>query len=97
MQSAVRAYHLGSMSARGMNTREIQEHLHEIYGLDISPDPVSAVTDAVLDEVADWQNQPLEALYPLVFLDALRVKVRDESTVRNKAVDVALGVCHDST
>jgi putative transposase len=86
-----------SMYARGMSTREIQGHLRELYGIDISPDLVSAVTDAVLDEVAEWQNRPLEACYPLVFLDALRVKVRDEGTVRNKAVYVALGVRPDGT
>src|SRR5215213_7239372 len=74
-----------SMYARGMSTREIQGHLRELYGIDVSPDLISAVTDAVLEEVAAWQNRPLEALYPLVFLDALRVKVRDEGTVRNKA------------
>jgi putative transposase len=86
-----------SMYARGMSTREIQGHLRELYGIEVSPDLVSAVTDAVLDEVTEWQNRPLEALYPLVFLDALRVKVRDEGTVRNKAVYVALGVRHDGT
>src|SRR4051812_510460 len=86
-----------SMYARGMSTREIQGHLRELYGIEISPDLVSAVTDAVLDEVAEWQNRPLEALYPLAFLDALRVKVRDEGTVRNKAVYVALGVRPDGT
>jgi len=86
-----------SMYARGMSTREIQGHLRELYGLDISPDLVSAVTDAVLDEVAEWQGRPLEAFYPLVFLDALRVKVRDEGTVRNKAIYVALGVRADGT
>jgi putative transposase len=86
-----------SMYARGMSTREIQGHLREIYGLEISPDLVSAVTDAVLDEVAEWQNRPLEAFYPLVFLDALRIKVRDEGTVRNKAIYVALGVRADGT
>ncbi len=84
-----------SMYARGMSTREIQGHLRELYGIEVSPDLVSAVTDAVLDEVAEWQSRPLEALYPLVFLDALRVKVRDEGTVRNKAVHVALGVRPD--
>ena len=86
-----------SMYARGMSTREIQGHLRELYGIEVSPDLVSAVTDAVLDEVAEWQNRPLEPLYPLVFLDALRVKVRDEGTVRNKAVYVALGVRPDGT
>jgi putative transposase len=86
-----------SMYARGMSTREIAGHLRELYGIEASPDLVSVVTDAVLDEVAEWQNRPLEALYPLVFLDALRVKVRDEGTVRNKAVYVALGVRADGT
>jgi putative transposase len=86
-----------SMYARGMSVREIQGHLHELYGIDVSPDLVSAVTDAVLDEIAEWQNRPLEALYPLIFFDAIRVKVRDEGTVRNKAVHVALGVRPDGT
>lgn len=84
-----------SMYARGMSTREIQGHLRELYGIEASPDLVSAVTDAVLDEVAIWQNRPLEAVYPLVFFDALRVKVRDEGLVRNKAVHIALGVRAD--
>jgi putative transposase len=86
-----------SMYARGMSVREIQGHLRELYGIEVSPDLVSAVTDAVLDEVTSWQNRPLEAVYPLVFFDALRVKVRDESVVRNKAVYVALGVRADGT
>src|SRR5918911_1895421 len=86
-----------SMYARGMSTREIQGHLRELYGIEVSPDLVKAVTDAVLDEVAEWQNRPLDALYPLVFFDAIRVKVRDEGTVRNKAVYVALGVRPDGT
>jgi putative transposase len=84
-----------SMYARGMTVREIQGHLAELYGIDVSPDLISAVTDAILDEIAEWQNRPLEAMYPLVFFDALRVKVRDEGTVRNKAVYVALGVRAD--
>lgn len=84
-----------SMYARGMSVREIQSHLRELYGIEASPDLVSAVTDAVLEEVAEWQNRPLEPVYPLVFFDALRVKVRDEGTVRNKAVHVALGVRPD--
>jgi len=86
-----------SMYARGMSTREIQGHLRELYGLDVSPDLISAVTDAVLEEVTEWQNRPLEALYPLIFFDAIRIKVRDEGTVRNKAVYVALGVRPDGT
>jgi putative transposase len=86
-----------SMYARGMSTREIVGHLRELYGTDVSPDLVSAVTDAVLEEVASWQSRPLEPIYPLVFLDALRVKVRDEGLVRNKAVHIALGVRADGT
>jgi putative transposase len=86
-----------SMYARGMSTREIVGHLRELYGIEVSPDLISAVTDAVLDEVATWQNRPLEPVYPLVFFDALRVKVRDEGLVRNKAVHVALGVRADGT
>ena len=84
-----------SMYARGMSTREITGHLRELYGVDVSADLISAVTDAVLDEIAAWQTRPLEAVYPLVFFDALRVKIRDEGHVRNKAVHVALGVRGD--
>src|SRR5918911_1416250 len=86
-----------SMYARGMSTREIVGHLRELYGVEVSPDLVSAVTDAVLEEVEAWQARPLEPVYSLVFLDALRVKVRDEGLVRNKAVHVALGVRADGT
>jgi putative transposase len=86
-----------AMYARGLSVREIQGHLRELYGIDVSPDLVSTVTDAVLEEVAQWQERPLEPMYPLVFFDALRVKVRDEGTVRNKAVYVALGVRPDGT
>ena len=70
------------MYARGMSAREIQGHLRDLYGVDVSADLVSAVTDAVLDEIAEWQNRPLERLYALVFFDAIRVKVRDEGMVR---------------
>jgi putative transposase len=84
-----------SMYARGMSTREIVGHLRDLYGVEVSPDLISAVTDAVLDEVAAWQARPLEAAYPLFFFDALRVKVRDEGLVRNKAVHIALGVRAD--
>ena len=86
-----------SMYARGMSTREIVGHLRELYGIDVSPDLISAVTDAVLDEVAAWQARPLEPVYPIVFFDALRVKIRDEGLVRNKAVHIALGVRADGT
>jgi putative transposase len=86
-----------SMYARGMSTREIAGHLEELYGLEVSPDLISTVTDAVLDEIATWQARPLEPVYPLVFFDALRVKIRDEGLVRNKAVHIALGVRADGT
>lgn len=86
-----------SMYARGMSTREIQEHRRELYGIDVSPDLVSTVTDAVLDEVATWQARPLDPIYPLVFFDAIRVKIREEGLVRNKAIHVALGVRADGT
>lgn len=84
-----------SMYARGMSTREITAHLRELYGIDVSADLISTVTDAVLDEIATWQARPLEPVYPLVFFDALRVKIRDEGLVRNKAVHIALGVRAD--
>ena len=86
-----------SMYARGMSMREIRDHLEELYGIDVSPDLISAVTDAVLEEVAEWQGRPLDACYPLVFLDAIRVKIRDEGFVRNKAVYIALGILPDGT
>ena len=86
-----------SMYARGMSVREIVGHLRDLYGVDVSPELISAVTDAVLDEVAAWQARPLEPVYPLVFFDALRVKIRDEGLVRNKAVHIALGVRADGT
>jgi putative transposase len=86
-----------SMYARGMTTREITGHLRDLYGIEVSADLISVVTDAVLDEVATWQARPLEPVYPLVFFDALRVKVRDEGLVRNKAIHVALGVRADGT
>ena len=86
-----------SMYARGMTVREIPGHLEELYGIDVSPDLISAVTDAVLDEVAEWQNRPLDICYPLVFFDAIRVKVRDEGFVRNKAIYIALGILPDGT
>jgi len=84
-----------SMYARGMSTREITGHLHELYGVDVSPDLISTVTDAVLDEVAAWQQRPLDPAYPLVFFDAIRVKIRDEGMVRSKAIHIALGARAD--
>lgn len=81
-----------SMYARGMTTREIQGHLAEIYGVEVSPTLISDVTEAVLDEVKAWQSRPLEAIYGIVYLDALYVKMRQEGRVENRAVYVALGV-----
>ncbi len=81
-----------ALYARGMSTRDIQAHVRELYGLEISPDLVSAVTDSVLDEVKAWQGRPLESVYAVVYFDALRVKIRDEGTVRNKAVYLAIGI-----
>ncbi len=81
-----------SLYARGMTTREIQGHLEEIYGVDISPSLISNVTDAVLDEVRAWQSRPLDAVYPILYLDALQVKVKSQGSVRNKAIYLAFGV-----
>ncbi len=86
-----------SMYARGMSTREITGHLRDLYGIDASPDLISTITDAVLEEVAAWQQRPLDPAYPLVFFDAIRVKIRDEGMVRNKAIHIALGVMADGT
>src|SRR5215831_10360626 len=81
-----------SMYARGMSTRDIQGHLEEIYGVEVSPTLISNVTDAVLEEVRTWQGRPLEPVYPIVFLDALVVKMREEGTVQNRAVYVAIAI-----
>ena len=81
-----------SLYARGMTVREIQGHLEEMYGTEVSPTLISSVTDAVADEVKAWQSRPLDALYPIVYLDCIHVKVRDAGTVRAKAVYLALGI-----
>jgi putative transposase len=81
-----------SLYARGMTTREIQEHLQEMYHTDVSPTLISNVTEAVLEEVRAWQARPLEPVYPIVYLDALMVKMRDNGVVGNRAVYVALGI-----
>ena len=86
-----------SMYARGMTVRDIRGHVEELYGIEVSPDLISAITDAVLDEVAEWQSRPLDAVYPLVFFDAIRVKIRDEGFVRNKAIYIALGILADGS
>jgi putative transposase len=81
-----------SMYARGMTTREIQGHLQEVYGVEVSPSLISTVTDAVIEEVKAWQTRPIEPLYPILFLDALMVKMRHEGQVENRAVYVAIGI-----
>ena len=86
-----------SMYARGMTVREIQGHLQELYGIEVSRDLISTVTDAVIEEVRDWQSWPLDPIYPVIIFDALRVKIRDEGTVKNKAVYIALGIGRDGT
>lgn len=86
-----------AMYARGMTVREIQGFLLEQYGTDVSPDFISSVTDEVMAEVTAWQARPLEPMYPVVFFDALRVKIREDAVVRNKAVYLALGVLPDGT
>jgi putative transposase len=86
-----------AMYARGMTVREIQGFLAEMYAVDVSPDLISRVTDAVLAEVTAWQSRPLEPMYPVVFFDALRVKIREDNVVRSKAVYLALGVLPDGS
>ena len=86
-----------AMYARGMTVREIQGFLAEMYSVDVSPDLISSVTDAVMSEVMAWQARPLEPMYPVVFFDALRVKIREDAVVRSKAVYLALGVLPDGT
>ena len=86
-----------AMYARGMTVREIQGFLAEQYGTEVSPDFISSVTDEVMAEVTAWQGRPLEPMYPVVFFDALRVKIREDAVVRNKAIYLALGVLPDGT
>jgi len=81
-----------SMYARGMTTRDIQGHLKDMYGVEVSPTLISQVTDAITEEITLWQNRPLEEVYPIIYLDAVRVKVRHNGSVINKAVYLAIGV-----
>jgi transposase-like protein len=81
-----------SMYARGMSVREIQGHLLQLYGLPVSPQLISTITDEVISEVTEWQARPLDPMYPIVYFDALRLKIRDEGTVKSKAVYLALGI-----
>jgi transposase-like protein len=86
-----------ALYARGLTVREIQGYLVEAYGTEVGHDLISTVTDGVLAEVTAWQSHPLEPVYPVVFFDALRVKIRDDAVVRNKAVSLALGIRRDGT
>ena len=81
-----------SLYARGMTTREIGQHLEEIYQVEVSPGLISSVTEAVIDEVRLWQNRALESLYPIIYLDALQIKIRDGGQVRNKAIYLVIGI-----
>jgi putative transposase len=81
-----------SMYARGMTVRDIQAHIAEMYQVEISPDLISTITDAVLEELREWQNRPLDAVYPVIYLDAIVCKVRHEGAVRNKSAHIAIGV-----
>jgi len=81
-----------SLYARGMTQREIRGHLEEIYGVEVSPSLISTVTDSVLDEVRQWQARPLDSVYPILYLDALQVKVKSQGRVQNKAIYLAFGV-----
>ena len=84
-----------SLYSRGMSAREIQQHIEEIYHVEVSPALISSVTDAVLDEVKTWQNRQLDAVYPIVYMDAIQFKVRDNGHVKSKAIYLAIGVTMD--
>jgi len=81
-----------SLYSRGLSTREIQQHLEEIYGVEVTAGLISSVTDEVIDEVKTWQNRQLDEVYPIMYLDAIQFKVRDSGHVRNKAIYLAIGV-----
>lgn len=81
-----------SLYSRGLSTREIKSHLEEIYGVEVSPDLISSVTENIAELVREWQTRPLEAIYPIVYLDALRVKIRVEGVVQNRCLYLAIGV-----
>ena len=89
--------HIIALYARGMTMREIQGLLQESYGVEVSAEFISTVTEAVMAEITAWQSRPLEAMYPVVFFDALRVKIKEDALVRNKAIYLALGVLPDGT
>ena len=86
-----------AMYAQGMTVREIKRFLEEQYKVEVSSELISTVTDSVLEDVIEWKNRPLDLMYPVVFFDALRIRIRDEGTVKNKAVYVALCIQRDGT
>ncbi|MGH9896603.1 MAG: IS256 family transposase, partial [bacterium] len=86
-----------SLYGRGFSVRDIQAHVEDIYGTSVSPDLISRVTNAIVEEMQAWQTRPLEAVYAIVYLDALMVKIRDTGVVQNKAVYLAVGVTPDGT
>ena len=81
-----------SLYSRGLSTREIKAHIEEIYGVEVSPDLISSVTENVTELVREWQTRPFDAVYPIVYLDALRVKIRFEGVVQNRCIYLAIGV-----
>ncbi len=84
-----------SMYARGMTMREIQQHIYEIYGTEVSPELISTVTDRVIDDINAWQNRTLDSIYPIAYLDCIHIKIRDNHMIVNKAVYLALGINMD--
>jgi len=81
-----------AMYAKGMTTRDIEDHMRDIYGIDVSPPMVSKVTDKILPLIAEWQSRPLERIYPIIYLDAIFFKVRKDNRIINKAVYIVLGI-----
>ena len=81
-----------SLYAKGMSVRDIARHVRQTTGVDLSPDTISRVTDTALEQMREWQVRPLDSFYPVIYIDALIAKVRDGSAVRNKAVNIAVGI-----
>ena len=81
-----------SLYARGMSTRDIHDQIKDLYGIELSAEMVSKITERILPEIKEWQNQPLESIYPFVFMDAIHYKVRDDNRIVNRAAYVVLGI-----
>src|SRR4029078_7265084 len=81
-----------SLYSRGMTTRDIKAHLVEVYGVEVSHETVSKVTDVVVEEVRAWQNRPVDEVYPIIFVDGIRIKVRDSGVVTNRVAHLVVGV-----